>query len=113
MSPETILEIQKWLVYATVPAAVGFPVWYHLKLHWNSSPMGRHVMGYSVVVGLLYASTLVQMWWPTRAFQLYGNLVLTALMLIVVWWRVIVFVSIYRTTRRERLGQSRKDRSSS
>lgn len=96
MSPETILLLQKIIIYLTCPAAIGFPIWYHLRLRWRRSEMGRHVMGYSTVVAFLYLQALVGLWWPAYPGNAYAGLLLALLMMIVIWWRVIVFVHIRR-----------------
>lgn len=98
---ELLVEIQKVLVLATVPAAIGFPIWYHLKLRWYDSEMGRHVMGYSTVVALLYLTTLVRMFFPRYPGQLYTATALAALMGVVIWWRVLVFVHLRREARQK------------
>lgn len=101
MSTETFILIQKVMIYLTVPAAVGFPLWYHLRMRWQNSEMGRHVMGYSVVVAFLYLQALVGIWWPVYPGQKYAALLLEVLLLVVIWWRVIVFVRIRRRVKRE------------
>lgn len=101
MSTETVLLIQKIIVYLTVPAALGFPIWYHFRMRWQRSEMGRHVMGYSSVVALLYFQAMVGIQWSTYPGQRYAGLLLALLMMIVIWWRVIVFVRIRRRTARE------------
>lgn len=99
MNPETFLQIQRVIVILTAPAAIGFPIWYHLRLRWRSSEMGRHVMGYSSVVAFLYSQALIGIWWPTYPGQVYVALLVALLMMIVIWWRVIVFVHIRRQMR--------------
>lgn len=101
--------LYKVLVYLTAPAAIGFPIWYHLRLRWQSSEMGRHVMGYSVVVALLYLTSILRISFPGMPLQRVITLVLAVLMLIVVWWRVIVFVHIYRQARQSRLVRDPQD----
>lgn len=99
----------KIIVYLTVPAAVGFPIWYHLKLRWRSSEMGRHVMGYSVVVALLYLTSILRMTFPGMPAQRLITFLLALGMMVVVWWRVIVFVHIYRETRQQRLAREARE----
>ncbi len=101
MRPETLILLQKIIIYLTCPAALGFPLWYHFRMRWQHSEMGRHVMGYSVVVAFLYLQALVSLWWPVYPGQMYAGLLLALLMMIVIWWRVIVFVRIRRRVRRE------------
>jgi hypothetical protein len=100
----------KVVVWLTVPAAVGFPIWYHLKLQWRSSEMGRHVMGYSAVVALLYVTSILRLTFPGMPAQRIMTLTLAVLMMTVVWWRVLVFVHIYRQTRQEREDRLRQER---
>lgn len=108
IDPETYLTIQKALVWATLPAAVGFPIWYHLRMRWFESEMGRHVMGYSVVVALLYVTSIYGLYFPNHPGQQIVGISLAILMGVVVWWRVLVFVHIYRRTRRERARRKRE-----
>lgn len=96
--------LYKTIVYLTVPAAVGFPIWYHLRLRWHSSEIGRHVMGYSVVVALLYLVSILRFTWPGIPLQRVITLVMALAMMVVVWWRVVVFVHLYRKGRRTRNG---------
>lgn len=100
----------KIVMCLTVPAAVGFPLWYHVRLRWQDSPMGRHVMGYSVVVGLLYIVSLLRVFFPGLPLQRFTTFTLAVLMMIVVWWRVIVFVKIYHQTRAARLAHEEEER---
>jgi hypothetical protein len=95
--------LYKTIVCCTAPAAIGFPIWYHLRLRWQDSPMGRHVMGYSVVVGLLYLTTILRVFFPGLLAQRVITLLLAVGMLVVVWWRVFVFVRIYHQTRDARV----------
>lgn len=101
MSPDTIVLLDKILIFLTCPAAFGFPIWYHLKLRWQQSEMGRHVMGYSAAVALLYFQALVGIFWPMYPGSIYAGLLLAVAMMIVIWWRVIVFVHIRREAERE------------
>ena len=101
MSTEAFILIQEVIIFLTVPAALGFPIWYHLRMRWQNSEMGRHVMGYSVVVAFLYFQAVVGIWWPTYPGQKYAGLLLASLMMIVIWWRVIVFGRIRRRMKRE------------
>lgn len=101
--------VYKALVYLTAPAAIGFPIWYHLRLRWRDSEMGRHVMGYSVVVAFLYLTSIMRITWPGMPLQRIITLALAAGMCFVVWWRVVVFVHIYRQTRRQRLLRERRE----
>lgn len=90
------------LTISTVPAAVGFPIWYHLRMRWRSSEMGRHVMAYSSVVALAYLSALIGMVFHNWLFEIITRLVISLGMSIVVWWRVIVFIRIRRRVMIER-----------
>jgi len=98
----------KIVLCLTAPAAIGFPIWYHLRLRWQDSEMGKHVMGYSAVVGLLYLTSLLRLFFPGMPLQRGITITLAVLMLVVVWWRVVVFVHIYRQTRQERLAEERR-----
>lgn len=102
--------LYKIIVCCTAPAAIGFPIWYHFRLRWRDSPMGRHVMGYSIVVGLLYLTTLLRLFFPGMPAQRGITLTLIVGMMIVVWWRVVVFVRIYHETHRERLVREQQER---
>lgn len=95
----------KVVMCLTAPAAIGFPIWYHLRLRWQANPMGQHIMGYSVVVALLYIVTLLRVFFPGLPAQRAITFTLAVLMMIVVWWRVIVFVTIYHQTRNVRQHQ--------
>lgn len=97
----------KVVLCLTSPAAIGFPIWYHLRLRWRETEMGQHVMGYSAVVGLLYLTTLLRLFFPGMPLQRVITFTLAVLMMLVVWWRVAVFVRIYRVARRERLAEER------
>ena len=110
ISTELYLMAQKVLVSLTAPAAIGFPIWYHLKLRWQGSEMGRHVMGYSVVVGFLYIFSILNLFFGELPGQRIISLLITVLMMCVVWWRVVVFVHIYRKTREDRLERERQVR---
>lgn len=101
MSSEKILLIQEVIVLLTFPAALGFPIWYHLRMRWQQSEMGRHVMGYSSVVAFLYSQAVVSIWWPVYPGRVYASLLLALLMMAVIWWRVIVFVRIRQRVNRE------------
>lgn len=101
--------LYKVLVYLTAPAAIGFPIWYHLRLRWQASEMGRHVMGYSVVVGLLYLTSILRISFPGMPLQRVITLLLAVGMFIVVWWRVLVFMHIYHRTRQERMIRERRE----
>ena len=101
MNPETVALLSKIVIFMTCPAAIGFPIWYHLKLRWRRSEMGRHVMGYSSVVAFLYLQALVGIFWPLYPGRMYAGLLLAVLMMVVIWWRVIVFVHIRRQADRE------------
>lgn len=101
MSPELVYRVQEVLIFLTCPAALGFPVWYHLRLRWRQSEMGRHVMSYSSVVAFLYLQALVSVWWPAYPGKIYVNILLAVLLMIVIWWRVIVFVRIRRQMRQD------------
>lgn len=94
--------MQQAFFVATLPAAIFFPIWYHLKMRWQSSQMGRHVMGYSVVVAMLYLSGVLRIFFSGPLATLVIRTVLTGAMMYVVWWRVVVFVSIRRRVARER-----------
>lgn len=100
--------LYKTIVCCTAPAAVGFPIWYHLRLRWQDNAMGRHVMGYSVVVALLYLTTILRVFFPGLPLQRVITLCLAIGMLVVVWWRVFVFVRIYHQTKAFRARQQDK-----
>jgi hypothetical protein len=97
------------LVLATVPAAVGFPIWYHFRMRWRESAMGRHVMGYSVAVALTYLSGVVRWFYPQAAVGEFLRILISALLGAVVWWRVIIFMKIYHQTRKDRQVREDKD----
>jgi hypothetical protein len=102
----TLLEwyalLGKICVYLTLPAAVGFPIWYHLSMRWQRSAMGRHVMGYSCVVALLYLSTLLQFFTLSPVVSGGIGVALAVLMMIVVWWRVLVFIKVKKQVETEK-----------
>jgi len=100
---EWLHHAQEWVVWATLPAAIGFPIWYQLRIRWYHSPVGQHIMGYSLVVALLYMTALLQYAHLSPLFLLWVGLVISVLMGIVVWWRVIIFMWIYRHSRRHRV----------
>lgn len=108
MIEEIFTTLQTTFFIATIPAAVGFPFWYHLKMRWRSSEMGRHVMAYSSVVALLYVSGVVQIFLEDKTLSLIIKTVLSLLMMIVVWWRVIVFVHVRRRVMQERAAQQER-----
>lgn len=95
-------HVQEWLVWLTVPAATGFPIWYQWRIHWRHSPVGQHIMAYSSVVALLYFTALLQYFHMSLLALTWISMILTLLMGIVVWWRVLIFVWIYRHSRREK-----------
>lgn len=97
-----LLEIQKWVVWGTVPAAVGFPIWYHWRIRWRKNPVGQHIMAYSTVVALLYLTALLQYLHLSLLAMTWIGVVITLLMMLVVWWRVIIFVWLYRHAHRRR-----------
>lgn len=96
-------HLQEGFVWATLPAAVGFPLWYQWRIRWRRSPVGQHIMAYSTVVALLYLATLVQFIHISLTTMMWISMVITALMMIVVWWRVVIFVWIYREAHRARI----------
>jgi hypothetical protein len=102
----TLLQhMQEAVVWMTFPAAVGFPLWYQWRIHWQRSPVGQHIMAYSSVVALLYLTTLLQFTSIPVIVLMWLSLVLTVLLMVVVWWRVIIFVWIYRNSRKGRLNK--------
>lgn len=84
-----------FLIAGAIPA-IGFPIWYHLRMRWSASEMGRHVMGYSFVVALAYASALFKAAFGNYPGESAVRAAIMVLMTVVVWWRVIVFFRLYR-----------------
>lgn len=103
MSISMLHHVQEWLIWLTIPAALGFPFWYHLRVRWARSPIGRHVMAYSSVVALLYLTSLLTYVHLPLIVLMWVSVVITALMMVVVWWRVVIFVWIYRHAHRRRI----------
>lgn len=84
--------------------AVFFPVWYHLRIKWRDTEMGRHVMAYSCVVAMAYTSGVIRVFLRDYPGENLVRLGLNVLMIIVVWWRPIVFLHlrrVYHVSQRE------------
>ncbi|MEU0656133.1 putative phage holin [Streptomyces albogriseolus] len=45
-------------------ASAVFVVVYHLRAPWRSTPVGRHLMGFTAAIGLLGAYTIAITIWP-------------------------------------------------
>lgn len=86
------------VVVGAIPA-IGFPFWYHLRMRWRETEMGRHVMGYSCVVAFAYFSALIHMFFKDYPFEWAVRLITAVGMTTVVWWRVIVFMHVRKLYR--------------
>lgn len=60
-----------------------FAVVYHLYAPWRSTPVGRHVMGFTVAIGALTAYTVAITLWPHGVTAMVLQLVRTVLLLVV------------------------------
>ncbi|NUV54542.1 hypothetical protein G6W51_16820 [Streptomyces coelicolor] len=45
-------------------ASLAFAVVYHLHAPWRSTPVGRHLMAFTIAIGLLGAYTIAITMWP-------------------------------------------------
>lgn len=93
------------IVLGAVPA-IGFPIWYHLRMRWRETEMGQHVMGYSLVVAAAYASGVVNIFFKDYPFEWVVRSFVALGMTAVVWWRVIVFMHLRRMYHRDTPGPS-------
>lgn len=91
--------VRNAMVFVGAIPAIGFPIWYHLRMRWHASEMGRHIMGYSLVVAFAYASALVGIFFQDYPFEWLVRALIALSMTGVVWWRVIVFIHLRRRYR--------------
>jgi hypothetical protein len=45
-------------------ASIVFAITYHLRAPWRSTPVGRHLMGFTLAIGALGAYTIAITVWP-------------------------------------------------
>ena len=92
-----------FVIIGWVPAFF-FPIWYASRMRWRATEMGRHVMGYSAVVAMAYTSGLIGVFLDEYPGEDTVRLTLNFFMVIVVWWRLIVFMRLrrlYHVSQRE------------
>lgn len=76
-----------------LPAALAFPFYYHWKSGgaWRETAIGRHIMAWSSVFGLLYLSAMIRLFVPDEFLRLVVRPAIAVLCAIVVWQRFILF----------------------
>jgi hypothetical protein len=87
------------------PAAIAFPFYYHWKSQgaWRDTAIGRHIMAWSSVFGLLYLSGVIRWFVPDQFLQLVVRPAIGILCAIVVWQRFILFRKILNEPAPEEL----------
>lgn len=88
------------LVANQVIATTAFAVTYGFGSDWRASPLGRHLMFYTVASGLIDASWLL-MFMFRRAWVTWVLLAAMLLLGMLTWQRVYLVVKTQRSDRRQ------------
>ncbi|MFC9891454.1 putative phage holin [Streptomyces pilosus] len=64
-------------------ASLVFAIVYHLRAPWRSTPVGRHLMGFTAAIGALGAYTIAITIWPDGTAASLLRAARTALMLVI------------------------------
>ncbi|QKW31418.1 hypothetical protein HUT11_35220 (plasmid) [Streptomyces seoulensis] len=59
-----------------------FAIVYHLNAPWRSTPVGRHVMGFTLTIGALTAYTVAITFWPHGLVASVLQVIRTCLLLV-------------------------------
>ncbi|MGH9247993.1 MAG: putative phage holin [Acidimicrobiales bacterium] len=92
MIPEWIENALMLLAWAP---AVAFPLMYYWT-GWRNSPMGRHIMVYTVVVAAILTETTARALFGSYPGRDWVVLVLILGLVVVLWWRVYLLLTVWR-----------------
>lgn len=88
-------EVVKWALLVGAPAAIAFPIYYHLKARWWKTPTGRDLFTYSLVVALVYTvivfRVIISPTWDPEMFKVYRVGIYVALAF-VLWQRLYILI---------------------
>lgn len=93
------LIYQVLIVVALLPS-FGFIVHYSLVYRWWRNEMGRHIVAFSGCVGAFLAFFTVSFFFPTWPGRDWVRFALFLFLVVVIWWRWIVFIRVRRQDHR-------------
>lgn len=81
---------------ATTIGLLVFLIGYGCFVRWRSSRIGRHMMGFMSALGMLASYAVLRRLGVLDGYECIGRMFCWVLAAIIVWWRVILFFSVWR-----------------
>ncbi|HKS46362.1 MAG TPA: hypothetical protein VJT49_14875 [Amycolatopsis sp.] len=100
MSPVGAIRLlyELLLVLALIPS-FGFVVHYSIVYPWWRSEIGRHIVAFSSSIGALLLHSLIAFLFPTWPGRNWIRLALFIALIVVIWWRWVVFIRVRKEDR--------------
>ncbi len=94
--------MSEFLVFLGLVPSLGFVLLYHFTSKWYDTRLGRHLMAYSVAIALLYLFSAIAIFFPWIKESKWISLSLSVTVLTVVWWRLLEYIHVLRTERKQK-----------